>query len=89
VPETAVTATILIRFSAAIDRVEAAAGGDFVFAFLLAFLRFGRCDVVFADIAFPEAGGSGRAAGSLTLTRFLPRFAPICSHHCTFSREKA
>jgi hypothetical protein len=60
VPETADTTTMLIRFCATIDNADAAAGGGF--AVLLAFLRFGFWDVVFAAIAFPGDGGSGRIA---------------------------
>ena len=56
VPETASTTAILTRFRAATDIVDAAkAGGEPVFDFL----RFGFCDVVFADIACPEIGGPG------------------------------
>jgi hypothetical protein len=50
VPETADTATILIRFCAAIDNVDAASA-DRGLGF--DFLRFGLCGIVFADIAFP------------------------------------
>ena len=62
VAETADTTTILIRFCATIDSADAAAGGGLVFDVWFVFLRFGRCDVVFADIAFPGDGGSGRVA---------------------------
>ena len=49
-PETADTATILIRFCLATASVDAAqADRELVFDFL----RFGLCDGVFADIAFP------------------------------------
>jgi hypothetical protein len=57
VPETASTTTILIRFFVAIDIVDAPlAGGRLAFDFL----RFAFLGVVFADIAFPGDGGSGR-----------------------------
>jgi hypothetical protein len=49
---------MLIRFCATIDNADAAAGGGF--AVLLAFLRSGFWDVVFAAIAFP--GVAGQAA---------------------------
>ena len=53
-PEVANTTAILIRFRAATDIVDAAwAGCEPVFDFL----RFGFCDVVFADIAFPKMVG--------------------------------
>ena len=58
VPETADTATILIRFCVATDSVDAAyAGGELVFDFL----RFGLCGV-FADIAFPKMAGQAAFA---------------------------
>ena len=58
-PETADTVTILIRFCVATANVDAAyADGELVFDFL----RFGLCDGVFADIAFPKMAGSGRFA---------------------------
>ena len=59
VPETANTTIILVRFCVTIDIVDAAwTGGGLV----LDFLRLGFFDVVFADIAFPGDGGSGRLA---------------------------
>jgi hypothetical protein len=55
----------------AIDTVDAPwAGGGFVFDLL----RFAVFGVVFADIAFPGDGGSGRFG--LTLTLSLSRFFP-------------
>jgi hypothetical protein len=62
VPETADTAIILIRFCVAIDNADAAAGGGLAFDVSLAFLRFAFWGVVFAAIAFPGDGGSGRDA---------------------------
>ncbi|WP_154070800.1 MULTISPECIES: hypothetical protein [Bradyrhizobium] len=58
-PETANTTTILVRFCVAIDIVDAASTGG---GPVLDFLRFAFFDVVFADIAFPGDGGSGRLA---------------------------
>ena len=53
-PETADTATILIRFCLATASVDAAqADRELVFDFL----RFGLCGGVFADIAFPKMAG--------------------------------
>ena len=58
VPETADTATILIRFCVATASVDAAyAGGELVFDFL----RFGLCGV-FADMAFPKMAGQAAFA---------------------------
>jgi hypothetical protein len=52
----------LIRFCATIDNADAAAGVGFAFDALLALLRFAFWGVVFAAIAFPGDGGSGRVA---------------------------
>jgi nucleoside permease NupC len=58
-PEVVLTATILIRFCVATDAIDAAwAGAGLVFDFL----RFAVFGLVFAPIAFPGDGGSGRLA---------------------------
>jgi hypothetical protein len=60
-PETAVTATILIRFCVATDAIGATwAGAGLVFDFL----RFAVCGLIFAPIAFPGDGGSTLACFS-------------------------
>ena len=58
-PETANTAIMLIRFCVANDHVDTAwtRDGPFRDGFRFAFFGF-----VFADIAFPGDGGSGRLA---------------------------
>jgi hypothetical protein len=48
---------MLVRFCTAIDIVDAALTGG---GLVLDVLRFGFFGVVFADIAFPGDGGSGR-----------------------------
>ena len=53
-PETADTATILIRFCLATASVDAAYACDWL---ALDFLRLGLCVVVFADIASPKMAG--------------------------------
>ena len=63
VAETADTPTILIRFCATtIDNADATAAAGFALDVSLAFLRFAFWGVVFAAIAFPGDGGSGRVA---------------------------
>jgi hypothetical protein len=62
VAETADTTTILIRFCVTIDNADAAAGGGFALDASLAFLGFALWGIVFAAIAFPGDGGSGRVA---------------------------
>jgi hypothetical protein len=84
VPETADTATMLIRFCVATDSADAArAGGKVAFDFL----RFGFCGVVFADTAFPEM--AGQAASQPDPDASPSGFAPICSYHCMTDGEKA
>ncbi len=74
-PETADTATILIRFRVATDSIDAEEDGN---ECAFDFLRFGLCGVVFVQAAMrpdPDASLSG--------------FVPICSHHCMLADEKA
>jgi hypothetical protein len=71
-PETAVTATMLIRFCVAIDIVDAA----WIAAWLdLNFLPFFLFGIVFPAIATPKMAGQARMA-ALTLTLSLSRFVP-------------
>jgi hypothetical protein len=63
VAETADTTTILTRFcTTTIDNADATAAGGFALDVSLALVRFAFCGVVFAAIAFPGDGGSGRNA---------------------------
>jgi hypothetical protein len=75
----------LTRFCLAIDIVDTAEASGGPILDCLGFAFFG---VVFADIAFPEDGGSGRF-GSLTLTLPCRDLFSICSHHGMLADAKA
>lgn len=72
VPETADTATILIRFCVATDSIDAAEDGN---EFAFDFLRFGLCGFVFVDIAFPRWRAM-RPDPDASLSGFVPDLQP-------------
>jgi hypothetical protein len=78
VPETADTATILIRFCVATESIDAAEDGNEVtFDFLCCFCR--HC--------LPEI--AGQAAMRPDPDAPCRDLSPICSHHCMLADEKA
>ena len=83
-PETADTATILIRFRVATDSIDAEEDGN---ECAFDFLRFGVCVVVLVGMAFPR--WRARPPSGLTLTLPCRDLSPICSHHCMLTDEKA
>lgn len=81
-PETADTATMLIRFCVATDSIDAEEDGN---ECAFDFLRSGLWGVVFVSIAFP----AGQAAMRPDPDASLSGLSPICSHHCMLADENA
>jgi hypothetical protein len=84
VPETADTATILIRFRVATDSIDAEEDGNECAFRFLAFWPLWRC---FCRHCIPEM--AGQAGMRPDPDASLSGFVPICSHHCMLADEKA
>jgi hypothetical protein len=82
VPQTANTATILIKFCVATDSIEAVSIGDkpVLDALFFEFLRFAFCGIVLAGMAFLLNGGV-RPLSRPDPNAFPVKFTPICRHH--------